>query len=391
MRRTSGARSGATGWVLPVVCLALAGCPESTVGDGDGDVVADRPVEVVDVPEETVEPAAPPIDILVLVDNSAYMGTEGMALTQVFPLLLDELVHPTDGDGDGELDHPPVNDLRLGVVTQDLGACGYPLSSCEDDPIDGDDGCLQHAPNPIVPACGSDYPTWLSWRAEEEATYSVERLGGDFTCLATFDTAPPRDGCGIEQPLESLRRALTTQLEPGGCNEGFLRPDSLLVLIVLTDEDDTSIDPDHCDLLDPERTDELGPLNIRPFLHPEMLVPVEQFVETFRALRPEGSNRLVVGMLVGVPPLDERCRGPGDELDACLALPEMQERVDPAVPSQLVPSCNTSMGLAMPPVRLVRLARQLGEDAYVGSQCETDYRGTIRGITDAVVARLRAE
>lgn len=388
MRRNSGRPCGWFSVVLRVVLAALLGCSQN---DADpehdaGDAVAD----VGDTPEEQLEPGVPPVDLLVLVDNSGSMAQEQAALTLRLGELLEELVHPTDRDGDGALDHPPVTDIHLGVVTSDLGAGGYAITTCEDEPVVGDDGCLHNEAAPAVGGCDIEYPTWLTWRVLDEATYSVEQLAGDFTCIGTIQDTWPMVGCGWEQPLEALRRALTTQQAAGGCNEGFLRPDSLLVLIVLTDEDDASVDPAHYEMLDPEHT-ELGHLNIRAFLHPEMLTPVEEYVAAFRALRPEpadGPGRFLVGLLIGVPPGPE-CDGPGDLLDGCLALPEMQERIDPAAPTQLIVSCNTAMGISFPPVRLVRLARQFGDDAYVGSICTTDYAGTIRGITDAIVERLR--
>jgi hypothetical protein len=47
------------------------------------------------------------------------------------------------------------------------------------------------------------------------------------------------------------------------------------------------------------------------------------------------------------------------------------------------------MGLAMPPVRLVELAQQLGDAAVVGSACTWDYGETIRAIAQKIVERLR--
>ncbi|MBI5487766.1 MAG: hypothetical protein HY905_10575 [Deltaproteobacteria bacterium] len=372
-----------------------SGCPNGMDLTAGADVLdtldgsATEATEVADPTDTDGDPArTPPVDILVLVDTSGSMSQEQVALTLRLPALLDELTHPTDADGDGRSDHPRIADLRLGVVTQDLGSGGFSVSTCEDDPFAGDDGCLRHEPSPAVLDCDSSYPAWLSYWAEEDPPYSATELGHDFTCVATSGGGMPGEsGCGIEQPLEALRRALIVQSVPGGCNEGFLRPDSLLVLIVLTDEDDMSIDPDHFDMLDPDRTD-LGHLNIRTFRHPEMLTPVDEFFAAFRELRPAGSDRLVLGVIAGVPWGNPACQGSGDELEGCLGVPEMQERIDVADPTTLVPSCNTGMGVAMPPVRLVRLARQLGGSAWVGSVCETDYGPAIRGITAKIVERL---
>ena len=370
-------------WIAMLVAALVltAGCTSGTDLTGDSD--ADGSDVPSDANDTVLPPTAPPVDILVLVDDSNSMDQEQVGLTQRFPELLDELVHPTDSDGDGVPDHLPVTDLRVGVVTQDTGVGGYAISTCESDPFVGDDGCMQHQPSPGVSECEAAYPSWLSFHAENEATYPLTRLAQDFTCIGFLGGR----GCGIEQSLEGLRRALTKQAAPGGCNEGFLRPDSLLVLIVLSDEDDTSVDADHLDMLDQERTD-LGHLNIRVFLHPEMLTPVEEFAEAFLSVRGGRTDRLVLGVIAGVPPTTPVCNRPGDELNACLALPEMQERIDPAAPTQLMPSCNWTWGVAMPPVRLVRLAQLLGNAAWVGSVCDTDYGPAIRGITSRIVERL---
>jgi hypothetical protein len=94
-------------------------------------------------------------------------------------------------------------------------------------------------------------------------------------------------------------------------------------------------------------------------------------------------------MIVGVPPDAGECIGFGDDLAGCLALPAMMETVDPAWPTQLVPSCNTSMGLAYPPRRFVALAQSWGKDAYVDSICKSDWMETFAVIAGRVVESLR--
>ncbi|HEY6036869.1 MAG TPA: hypothetical protein VIV58_21470, partial [Kofleriaceae bacterium] len=61
-------------------------------------------------------------------------------------------------------------------------------------------------------------------------------------------------GCGFEQPLHAIELALSPETTQ---NAGFLRPDANLVVLVLTDEDDCSIN--HSTLFAPE-TATLGPL-----------------------------------------------------------------------------------------------------------------------------------
>ena len=57
--------------------------------------------------------------------------------------------------------------------------------------------------------------------------------------------------------------------------------------------------------------------------------------------------------------------------------------VNPANPNELLPSCETSMGLAFPPVRAVQLAYAFGSNAILQSICQSDWS---EGITD--MARL---
>lgn len=62
-------------------------------------------------------------------------------------------------------------------------------------------------------------------------------LPGRFGCIATVG---PYGGC-IERPMASMVAAVSEPLlTGGGCNEGFLRPDAILVVVVLTDASDQS-------------------------------------------------------------------------------------------------------------------------------------------------------
>jgi hypothetical protein len=60
-------------------------------------------------------------------------------------------------------------------------------------------------------------------------------LESTFACLAEVGTL----GSGNEAPMAILQRATgPEQVGPGGCNEGFLRSDALLVVTFITDEED---------------------------------------------------------------------------------------------------------------------------------------------------------
>jgi hypothetical protein len=309
------------------------------------------------------------------------MAVEQAALTLRFPELIAELVNPPIDPDTGRPVHPPVEDLNIGVISSDMGTMGQTVSTCSD-PVDGDNGCFHYSST--VSGCESTYPVFLSRNEGNAGTYTPDQMAADFTCIATLGTR----GCGFEQQLKAMKQATTTNTLAGGCNMGFLRPDSLLALIFVTDEEDCSVRPDHPEMFDNGRTD-LGHLNIRCFAHPEFVEPWEDYVTAFRSLRPaEEQDKIVIGMIVGVPPDAPQCIGPGDELGGCLSVEAMIEKVDPVTPSQLLPSCNTSMGIAFPPRRFVQVAQAFGDAAYVDSICKPDWRDAISGITDKLIERL---
>ena len=62
-----------------------------------------------------------------------------------------------------------------------------------------------------------------------------KNLESAFSCLGNQGV----DGSGREQPMEALSNALSDDfLGKDGCNQGFLRDDAILVVMVITDEED---------------------------------------------------------------------------------------------------------------------------------------------------------
>jgi hypothetical protein len=320
------------------------------------------------------------VDIVVLVDDSGGMREEQDALVGRFPELIRRLVEPPDADADGRPDHPPVADLNIGVISQDMGTAGFALPTCTD-PDHGDRGCFLP---PGGTTCTAPDPPFLSRNPGNAAAYPVERMSDDFACLASLGTS----GCAFEQPLEAMLRAVTDNARAGGCNAGFLRDDSVLALVFVSDEDDRSASPDHPELFDPARNEDLGHVDVRGFLHPEFLRDVEEYVAAFQALRPDDPDRVVLGFIIGVPPDAPACVGSGETIEGCLGAAAMTEMIAPAWPTGLVPSCNTSMGLAFPPRRLVELALAAGRSAYVDSICKHDWTEALRAIADLIGDRL---
>ena len=70
------------------------------------------------------------------------------------------------------------------------------------------------------------------------ATDTHPDLTQAFTCMASRGA----DGPSNEQTMDSLLASIGPLNEPGACNEGFLRDDAVLVITIITDEEDSPAD-----------------------------------------------------------------------------------------------------------------------------------------------------
>lgn len=328
----------------------------------------------------------PQVDLLFVVDDSGSMATEQDMLADGFPRFARAIV-TGDLDGDGAIDFPPVTDLQVGVVSTDMGWI---------DRVDGElvptdcaflsgmpgglDGLLR-PPNLSVDGCAEQPDETIVSYAEGD---SIEAFADAFSCHARLGI----DGCGFEQPLEAALKALTPSTSPihflggldghgDGANAGFLRPGSLLAVIVLTDEDDRSVMDDSFRETTTEEESVLGDA----WLH-----PVRRYVDGLLALRADPS--LVVFAAIAGLPLD--LAGPVDsraDADAILADPRMQNVYSPRSRVNLAPACNSDInGSATPARRLVELAGELAGRSVVESICQDDFRPAI----GVIAARLGA-
>ena len=188
------------------------------------------------------------VDILFVIDNSGSMEQEQKNLAEQFPKLIDALATKKLGG--------KIPNVRIGVVSTDLGAGNYNLPSCETS--GGDQGKLQNRPQ--IAGCTAPSNPWINYNEGKTnvpgsgTKGAMAKVRDAFSCIAQLGV----QGCGYEQPLEAARRALDRQVN---VNPGFLRKDPLLAVIFITDEDDCSaqnqgvFDPSHAGISDP-----LGPL-----------------------------------------------------------------------------------------------------------------------------------
>lgn len=334
---------GSVGWAVVFALVAACGSTSHPPADSgrDGDVGLDAG-----------PPCSEALDLLFVVDNSADMAAEQVWLAEHFGGFLRSLVTGEVRDPDtGEVvrTFAPTDDVHVGVVTTDMGSGGFDVPSC-DDPEDGDDGILR-TQNTTVAGCVESEPAFLSFTAGDDADGFAE----DFSCIARVGTG----GCGYEQPLEAALTAVTEHADRA--NAGFLRPGSLLGVVVLTKEDDCSAsDPE---LFDPDSTSYEGGNELRCSQYPDALQPLERYVTGLTEVRP---RRLMFYAITGVPP-DLAPAQRTEEYDAILDDPRMVEERDPENPSRIESVCELEGGgLAFPGRRVVSLARRL-EERNVGT------------------------
>lgn len=348
--------------------------------------------------EDCCDQANGQLDVLLMVDNSNSMAEEQAALTAQIPRLARALASG-DSDGDGVQDFPALESVRVGVISSDMGTGGADVPTCgsgSSGVLFGDDGVLRTAGPSHVPGCATSYPAFAEVGADSSAS-ELESFVAQVSCVANLGTG----GCGFEQPLEAVLKALTpssssirflggTSGHGDGANDGFVRDDSMLAMILLTDETDCSAED--AGLFDPSSPTYMSvDLNLRCFSFPDAVHPTDRYVDGLLALRDQPAD-LIFATVSGVP-VDAAEGAPS--LDALLEDPRMQEAIDPAMPTRLAPSCNVpDVGIAFPPRRIVQVARDLesaGGQGVVGSICQSDYTPVIDAILRRVASRARGE
>lgn len=332
------------------------------------------------VGDDCCAPPATELDLLLDVDNSNSMVEEQEKLRAEFPGLF-QILASGDVDGDGVQDFPSATDIHAGVVSTDMAAGGWERQhGCSDD-ADGDAGALLGAPDPA--ACPTGEGAYESLAADGDATAFVSQI----SCRAAIGVG----GCGFEQQLASMTTALAssdagvaTVGESGQANRanaGFLREDSVVAIVSVTDEDDCSIEDQ--ELFNPQTSTYPGPLNLRCHLHSESLSSPETYANALQAIRrPE---RLVFGLLSGLP-LDAATRTPTD-----LAADPSMTPVPDATNERVSPVCTTSDGEAAPAQRLTQTAIALEHDgaaAVLDSICQDSFRPFAARLAEKIGARL---
>jgi len=202
--------SGGWSWLQLVAVLLAPGCATEIGMDGTTGTLSDVPLLV-----------DRDLDVLFVVDDSSSMRQEQEGLAAGFTRFAELLRDHEDA----------LPDLHIGVVSTNVGTGpdGGGGTMCDGQ---GDNGVLEVPDGCPALTDGSRFISDIeSSTGDRETNYGGD-LVDQFACMAQIGVT----GCGYEQPLEAMKRALANDAE----NAGFLRPAANLAVIVISDEDDCS-------------------------------------------------------------------------------------------------------------------------------------------------------
>jgi hypothetical protein len=326
------------------------------------------------------------VDVLFMVDNSQSMLPLQAKLAVNFPAFVQTLSALADG----------LPNLHIAVVSSDMGA--GPDGAVINCPVGGDAGIFQFQPRGTCATSGLNAGATFISNVNGVANYTGQ-LADVFSCIAQLG----QQGCGFEHQLASVVRALGADgLPPPAENAGFLRPDALLDIVLVTNEDDCSAPPDTqmFTTTSMKVSDTWGPLNsyrcneyghlcggVRPprttaadlsgTCHSAEgqgeLLHIADFAAQLKALKPDPSS-VFLGALTGPPSpyvVDQA--------------PSLNPTVDPGPWPQIEHSCTQTTGeYADPAVRIADLVDQFGTNGRLVSICAASFAPVLEQVVGAV-------
>jgi hypothetical protein len=222
------------------------------------------------------------IDLLFMIDNSSSMADKQEVLAQAVPDLVGRLVNPICVDENGARagttpadplqdcappltrEFKPITNIHIGVISSSIGAHGAPGPGGQPHLCESTEARNDHAEliGSRPRGLGTGYPggndPFLNWNPGMGAG----NIGALNTAFQAQVRATGQDGCGLEAQFESMYRFMMDPFPPLNIvttgnppravpqdidnnvlaqRKAFLRPDSLVAIIMLTDENDCSI------------------------------------------------------------------------------------------------------------------------------------------------------
>jgi len=196
---------------------SASGTAETAADASDDGIVFDLGVQP-DANNE-IEQGCTKVDFLFVIDNSGSMADNQVNLANNFPNFIDGI----------QATLAEVDEYQVGVITTDAYSPNVA-------------GCNQVG-GLIVRTGGEDSSNMVCGPYAAGRNYMTEAddLATEFACAAKVGS----DGSGIELVMQAMEIAVRKDLGgPGQCNEGFIRDDALLVIVLITDEWDGPNDPE---------------------------------------------------------------------------------------------------------------------------------------------------
>jgi hypothetical protein len=353
----------------------------------------------------------PAVDVLFVVDNSMTMAAEQAQIRAEITSFITALRDPVHG----------LPDLHVGVTSADLGAGSQLIIHCED----SDEGHLltgscanpQGAPyiEDLTPTgcnitrdaggqctqhdcdqshCGTGtFAVDSATGCPRCRNYTGEELEDVFDCISDLGIL----GCGFEQPLEAMRLALDPATT---ANSGFLRPDSILAVLFLTDEDDCSASDPY--LFDPSQNDMSSPLGpFTSFRCFEFGITCDINSRTHQGVRHNCMPRTDPGALLYY--IDRYAtfltglRDPGHLVLAAIAGPVNNQEVtvgeDEYSQPEVQYSCTQGSDGGVPGIRLLALLEQFNDPVDMSwaysSICAATYTTALESMAQEIRQRMQ--
>jgi hypothetical protein len=344
------------------------------------------------------------LDMLFLIDNSSSMLPAQANLLTNLPGFMDAIKNLPGG----------APNLHVAVISSDTGAGDGSIAGC--DSRGGNMGIFQYTARGTCTASPLQAgATYLS-SAGTTANFTGD-ISAAFTCIAALGDR----GCGFEHQFDSVLRALGADGKPAPAeNQGFLRRDALLAIIMVTNEDDCSVPPGvalYDTASNTNLASQLGPpANFRcnEFGHrcngakppreapndsvtamvPQqnctsaecdgLLVPVAEFVARIKALKAAPDSEIVVAAIAGPStPYTVTWKAPSTSDTTCGAS---------SCPWPVVAhSCTATDGsFGDPSVRINQWVSAFGANGISSSICETSFAPAMQQVATRIGALLSA-
>jgi MYXO-CTERM domain-containing protein len=344
------------------------------------------------------------LDVLFMIDNSSSMRLSQANLISNFPNFMDALKALPGG----------LPNIHVAVESSDMGAGDGTIAQCSKT---GDNGVFHFVPTGTCAATTLQSSATYISNVGGVANYTAPDITTVFSCIAALGDT----GCGFEHQFASVLRALGADGMPAPPeNQGFLRSDALLAIIMVTNEDDCSARAGinlydtatnttlRSDLGPPSnfRCNELGhacdgqrPPREAP--NQDMsamvtldnctssecdgsLIPVAEFVARLKALKTAPNSEIVVGAITGpTTPYTVTWKAPSTADTSCNAA---------SCPwPQIAHSCVATDGsFADPAVRITDWVKAFGANGIASSICDASFAPALQLIAGRIGTLLAA-